>query len=74
MSDPHSRRGAFQKHVPSVLRLLGLQTVGKVTLEEEGPRKDWSVLRLHVRAEISESLPGYVAGLGSRARAPTRCW
>ncbi|MEU3408646.1 ATP-binding protein [Streptomyces sp. NPDC006670] len=68
LRDPHSRRGAFQKHVPVVLRLLGLQTAGKVTLEEEGPRKDWSVLRLHVRAEISESLPGYLAGLGSRAR------
>ncbi|MFJ1868567.1 hypothetical protein ACIOD1_28595 [Streptomyces sp. NPDC088097] len=68
LRNPHSRSGAFQKHVPSVLRLLGLQTIGKVVLEEEGRRKDWSVLRLQVRATISESLPGYVAGLGSRAR------
>ncbi|MEU7485893.1 ATP-binding protein [Streptomyces sp. NPDC042319] len=65
LADPRSRSNAFQKHVGSVLRLLGL-TVNQVATDEMS-RKDWSVLRLSVRAEVSESVPGYVAILGSQA-------
>ncbi|MFD8421066.1 AAA family ATPase [Streptomyces sp. NPDC059466] len=70
LADPRSRSNAYQKHVGSVLRLLGLR-VNQVSLDEVD-RKDWSVLRLNVRAEVSESVPGYVAALGSQAQKSYR--
>ncbi|MFF4557889.1 AAA family ATPase [Streptomyces sp. NPDC001422] len=70
LADPRSRSNAYQKHVGSVLRLLGLK-VNQVSLDEVD-RKDWSVLRLNVRAEVSESVPGYVAALGSQAQKSYR--
>lgn len=49
--------------VMSVLRLLGL-TVTEANVEEAR----YGVTRLSVRADITESTPGYVAALGSQAR------
>ncbi|MFD3824907.1 hypothetical protein [Streptomyces sp. NPDC058625] len=49
--------------VKSVLRLLGL-TVNDANVEEARH----GVTRLSVRADITESTPGYVAALGSQAR------
>ncbi|MFI2374854.1 hypothetical protein ACH5AO_07265 [Streptomyces sp. NPDC018964] len=49
--------------VKSVLRLLGL-TVIEANVEEAR----YGVTRLSVRADITESTPGYVAALGSQAR------
>lgn len=49
--------------VKSVLRLLGL-TVNEAGVEEARH----GVTRLSVRADITESTPGYVAALGSQAR------
>ncbi|MEV5417525.1 hypothetical protein ACIQUO_04010 [Streptomyces albogriseolus] len=49
--------------VMSVLRLLGL-TVIEANVEEAR----YGVTRLSVRADITESTPGYVAALGSQAR------
>ncbi|MFF3932513.1 AAA family ATPase [Streptomyces hirsutus] len=49
--------------VMSVLRLLGL-TVIEANVEEAR----YGVTRLNVRADITESTPGYVAALGSQAR------
>jgi hypothetical protein len=49
--------------VKSVLRLLGL-TVNESNVEEAR----YGVTRLSVRADITESTPGYVAALGSQAR------
>ncbi|MFF7971415.1 hypothetical protein [Streptomyces sp. NPDC007905] len=49
--------------VKSVLRLLGL-TVIESNVEEAR----YGVTRLSVRADITESTPGYVAALGSQAR------
>ncbi|MFE0389077.1 hypothetical protein ACFW1F_34165 [Streptomyces bungoensis] len=49
--------------VKSVLRLLGL-TVNESNVEEAR----YGVTRLSMRADITESTPGYVAALGSQAR------
>lgn len=57
--DPRKIRG----HAISVLRLLGL-TVNEANVEEARH----GVTRLSVRADITESTPGYVAALGSQAR------
>ncbi|MFB9465092.1 hypothetical protein [Streptomyces cinereospinus] len=51
------------KAVVSVLRLLGLNA-SQPNVEEAR----WGVTRLSVRADITESTPGYVAALGSYAR------
>lgn len=51
------------KAVVSVLRLLGLNA-SQPNVEEAR----WGVTRLSVRADITESTPGYVASLGSYAR------
>ncbi|MFI5571823.1 hypothetical protein ACIA6T_31675 [Streptomyces sp. NPDC051740] len=51
------------KAVVSVLRLLGLNA-SQPNVEEAR----WGVTRLSVRADITESTPGYVAALGSHAR------
>ncbi|KOX35580.1 hypothetical protein ADL06_02050 [Streptomyces sp. NRRL F-6491] len=49
--------------VVSVLRLLGL-SASQPNVEEAS----WGVTKLSVRADITESTPGYVAALGSQAR------
>ncbi|MFG3093770.1 hypothetical protein [Streptomyces sp. NPDC048202] len=49
--------------VVSVLRLLGL-SAAQPNVEEAS----WGVTKLSVRADITESTPGYVAALGSQAR------
>ncbi|MFD7711810.1 hypothetical protein [Streptomyces sp. NPDC059786] len=49
--------------VVSVLRLLGL-SAAQPNVEETS----WGVTKLSVRADITESTPGYVAALGSQAR------
>jgi hypothetical protein len=49
--------------VVSVLRLLGLSAT-QTNVEEAS----WGVTKLSVRADITESTPGYVAALGSQAR------
>ncbi|MFI1564128.1 hypothetical protein ACH4ZX_13905 [Streptomyces sp. NPDC020490] len=49
--------------VVSVLRLLGL-SADPPNVEEAS----WGVTKLSVRADITESTPGYVAALGSQAR------
>ncbi|UZI32836.1 hypothetical protein [Streptomyces sp. VB1] len=67
LADPRDRRNQFQKHVKNVLRLLGL-AVAEVGLVDQGGRKDWSVLRLNVRATVTERTAGYVAALGSGAK------
>ncbi|WP_431781974.1 hypothetical protein [Streptomyces chumphonensis] len=51
------------KSVVSALRLLGLNA-SQPNVEEAR----WGVTRLSVRADITESTPGYVAALGSHAR------
>ncbi|GAA4662063.1 hypothetical protein GCM10023347_12020 [Streptomyces chumphonensis] len=51
------------KSVVSALRLLGLNA-SQPNMEEAR----WGVTRLSVRADITESTPGYVAALGSHAR------
>ncbi|MGY5007332.1 hypothetical protein ACWCY6_04465 [Streptomyces sp. 900105755] len=63
---PNERRNSFQKHVPSVLRMLGLSIRGPVRLGDQD-RKDWQVMTLSITAEISDNVPGYVSRLGSRA-------
>ncbi|MFE1477199.1 hypothetical protein ACFW6N_25525 [Streptomyces cyaneofuscatus] len=63
---PNERRNSFQKHVPSVLRMLGLSVKGPVRLGDQD-RKDWQVMTLSITAEISDNVPGYVSRLGSRA-------
>jgi hypothetical protein len=64
---PTERRNAFQKHVASVLRMLGLSTEGLIKLVDTDHRKDWQVMTLNVTAKISDNAPGYVSRLGSRA-------
>jgi len=51
------------KAVVSVLRLLGLNSTQPHVEDAK-----WGVTRLSVRADITESTPGYVAALGSYAR------
>lgn len=68
---PNERRNSFQKHVPSVLRMLGLSVKGPVRLVDQD-RKDWQVMTLSITAEISDNVPGYVSRLGSRANGVYR--
>ncbi|MEU2549403.1 hypothetical protein ABZ618_28920 [Streptomyces roseolus] len=50
------------REVVSVLRLLGLSAAPQPHVETAS----WGVTRLSVRADITESTPGYVAALGSQ--------
>ncbi|MGW4780197.1 hypothetical protein ACWEPA_26485 [Streptomyces filamentosus] len=63
---PNERRNSFQRHVPSVLRMLGLSVKGQIRLGDQD-RKDWQVMTLSITAEISDNVPGYVSRIGSRA-------
>ncbi|MFF4920429.1 hypothetical protein ACFY4B_07600 [Kitasatospora sp. NPDC001261] len=67
----NERRNSFQKHVPSVLRMLGLSVKAPVRLVDQD-RKDWQVMTLSVTAEISDNVPGYVSRIGSRAKGSYR--
>ncbi|MFE2174191.1 hypothetical protein [Kitasatospora sp. NPDC059462] len=67
----NERRNSFQKHVPSVLRMLGLSVKGPVRLVDQD-RKDWQVMTLSITAEISDNVPGYVSRIGSRAKGVYR--
>ncbi|MGV9270237.1 hypothetical protein ACWDRR_36965 [Kitasatospora sp. NPDC003701] len=67
----NERRNSFQKHVPSVLRMLGLSVKGPVRLVDQD-RKDWQVMTLSITAEISDNVPGYVSRIGSRAKGNYR--
>ncbi|MDT3395904.1 hypothetical protein RKE29_04470 [Streptomyces sp. B1866] len=69
LCDPSRRGSEWQRHVPQVLRLLGLETQPVSPLESERPTR--GVQRLRARATVSEATPGYVAVLGSRATTYT---
>ncbi|MGW3231667.1 hypothetical protein [Kitasatospora sp. NPDC001095] len=63
-----TRAREWQRHLPRVLRLLGLEVdPGSLTHVDDGQRRI-GLLRTTVRAKVSESRPGYVASLGSRAQ------
>ncbi|GAA4634048.1 hypothetical protein GCM10023196_074040 [Actinoallomurus vinaceus] len=68
LCDPGVRGSEWQKHVPSVLRLLGLECAHTPVREDRRVR---GLLRLTARATPIESAPGYVAALGSAASAYT---
>ncbi|MDT0269806.1 hypothetical protein RM844_26325 [Streptomyces sp. DSM 44915] len=64
LSKPTTRGSEWQKHVPVVLRLLGLE--GRTPTRDDH-RQVRGILRLSARLSVSESAPGYVAALGSAA-------
>ncbi|WP_211467398.1 hypothetical protein [Actinocrinis puniceicyclus] len=64
-----TRRGSeWQKHVPTVLRILGLEGRAPVRDNHQQVR---GVLRLTAQLTASEAAPGYVAALGSGATTYT---
>ncbi|HEY5833835.1 hypothetical protein [Streptomyces sp.] len=65
---PNTRGSEWQKHVPSVLRVLGLE--GRPPTRDDH-RQVRGILRLSARLSVSESTPGYVAALGSAATTYT---
>ncbi|MFI1954433.1 hypothetical protein ACH437_21725 [Streptomyces xinghaiensis] len=69
LCNPVRRSGEWQKYVPQVLRLLGLECQSADLRESERPTR--GVLRLRARASVSEAAPGYIAALGSRAASYT---
>lgn len=68
LCNPSTRGSEWQKHVPSVLRLLGLECAHTPIRDD---RRVLGVLRLTARATPIESAPGYVAALGSAASGYT---
>ncbi|WP_335940756.1 hypothetical protein [Streptomyces sp. PTD5-9] len=68
LSKPSTRGMEWQKHVPSVLRLLGLE--GRPPARDDN-RQLRGTLRLTAKLRASESAPGYVAELGSAATTYT---
>ncbi|GAA4609118.1 hypothetical protein GCM10023195_36450 [Actinoallomurus liliacearum] len=68
LCDPTKRGSEWQRHVPSVLRLLGLECEQTPVRDDRRVR---GLLRLTARATPIESAPGYVAALGSAASAYT---
>ncbi|WP_412711955.1 hypothetical protein [Streptomyces nanhaiensis] len=68
LSRPTTRGAEWQKHVPTVLRLLGLE--GRPPARDDN-RQVRGTLRLSARLRASESVPGYVAELGSAATTYT---
>ncbi|ARQ68820.1 hypothetical protein [Streptomyces marincola] len=69
LSKPSTRGSEWQKHVPTVLRLLGLE--GQKTPTRDDSRQFRGTLRLTAKLRASESAPGYVAELGSTATTYT---
>lgn len=68
LSKPSTRGAEWQKHVPTVLRLLGLE--GRPPTRDDN-RQLRGTLRLTAKLRASESAPGYVAELGSAATTYT---
>ncbi|MFF2326750.1 MULTISPECIES: hypothetical protein [unclassified Streptomyces] len=68
LSKPSTRGAEWQKHVPTVLRLLGLE--GRPPGRDDS-RQVRGILRLTAKLRASESVPGYVADLGSAATTYT---
>jgi hypothetical protein len=68
LSKPSTRGAEWQKHVPTVLRLLGLE--GRPPARDDS-RQLRGTLRLTAKLRASESAPGYVAELGSAATTYT---
>ncbi|RZU18076.1 ATP-binding protein [Streptomyces sp. BK239] len=66
---PATRGSEWQRHIPSVLRVLGLECPQTPVRNQQ--REVRGVMRLTARARASESAPGYVAALGSAASAYT---
>ncbi|UFQ17787.1 MULTISPECIES: hypothetical protein [Streptomyces] len=64
LSKPSTRSAEWQKHVPTVLRLLGLE--GRPPARDDH-RQLRGTLRLTAKVRASGSAPGYVAELGSAA-------
>ncbi|CAL9472286.1 hypothetical protein SUDANB1_02852 [Streptomyces sp. enrichment culture] len=69
LSKPSTRGAEWQKHVPTVLRLLGLEGDRPPTRDDS--RRVRGTLRLTAKLRASESAPGYVAELGSAATTYT---
>ncbi|MDP9683106.1 hypothetical protein [Streptomyces griseoviridis] len=65
---PTTRGAEWQKHVPTVLRLLGLE--GRPPSRDD-QRQVRGILRLTAKLRAGESAPGYVADLGSAASTYT---
>ncbi|MEV5917916.1 hypothetical protein AB0N42_09515 [Streptomyces pseudogriseolus] len=65
---PTTRGAEWQKHVPTVLRLLGLE--GRPPSRDD-QRQVRGILRLSAKLRADESAPGYVADLGSAASTYT---
>ncbi|MBO0913693.1 hypothetical protein [Streptomyces laculatispora] len=68
LSKPSTRGSEWQKHVPTVLRLLGLE--GRPPARDDS-RQLRGTLRLTAKLRASGSAPGYVAELGSAATTYT---
>ncbi|MEV7872663.1 hypothetical protein AB0P17_42670 [Streptomyces sp. NPDC088124] len=68
LTKPSTRAAEWQKHVPTVLRLLGLE--GRPPARDDN-RQLRGTLRLSAKLRASESAPGYVAELGSSATTYT---
>ncbi|CAL9614917.1 hypothetical protein SUDANB120_05728 [Streptomyces sp. enrichment culture] len=66
---PATRGSEWQRHVPSVLRVIGLEC--QATPVRDHQHEVRGVLRLTARAHASETVPGYVAALGSAASSYT---
>ncbi|MEU0672242.1 hypothetical protein ABZ330_05025 [Streptomyces sp. NPDC006172] len=66
---PATRGSEWQRHIPSVLRVLGLECPQTPVRNQQHEVR--GVMRLTARARASESAPGYVAALGSAASAYT---
>ncbi|WP_164540781.1 hypothetical protein [Streptomyces abyssomicinicus] len=68
LGKPTTRGAEWQKHVPTVLRLLGLE--GRPPSRDD-QRQVRGILRLSAKLRADESAPGYVADLGSAASTYT---
>lgn len=66
---PATRGSEWQRHIPSVLRVLGLECSQTPVRDQQHEVR--GVLRLSARARASETAPGYVAALGSAASSYT---
>ncbi|WP_328665327.1 hypothetical protein [Streptomyces sp. NBC_00328] len=66
---PATRGSEWQRHIPSVLRVLGLECPQTPVRDQRHEVR--GVLRLSARARASETAPGYVAALGSAASSYT---
>ncbi|MCX4529154.1 hypothetical protein OG982_26260 [Streptomyces sp. NBC_01551] len=66
---PATRGSEWQRHIPSVLRVLGLECPQTPVRDQQHEVR--GVLRLTARARASETAPGYVAALGSAASSYT---